>query len=141
VPVADDQRAIVELTIAYAWALDTRDYDELRSVFTPDATAVLRGVACEGVDAIIARISRPLDRLDATQHLVSNQQVRVDGDTGTCRTQLQSQHIRRGTEGGDTYLIGGIYDDRLERRPAGWRIVHRTLTETWTAGNPAVIHR
>jgi hypothetical protein len=136
-----DEQAIVALTIAYAWALDTRNYDELRSVFAPDATAVLRGVSCEGVDGIIGRISRPLGRLDATQHLVSNQQVRVEGDTGTCRTQLQSQHVLRGTEGGDTYLIGGVYEDRLERRPDGWRIVHRTLTETWTAGNPAVIGR
>jgi hypothetical protein len=136
-----DERAIVALTIAYAWALDTRRYDELRSVFAPDATAVLRGVACEGLDAIVARISRPLDRLDATQHIVTNQQVTVDGERATCRTQLQSQHVRRGTEGGDTYLIGGVYDDRLERRPEGWRIVHRTLTETWSRGNPAVIGR
>ena len=138
----DDERAIVALTVAYAWALDTKNYEELRSVFAADATAVLRGVDCKGVDAIIGRISRPLDRLDATQHIVTNQHVRVDGDTATCRTQLQSQHVLRSAEGdGDTFLIGGVYEDRLERRPEGWRIVHRTLTQTWTAGNPAVIRR
>jgi hypothetical protein len=135
----DDERAIVALTIAYAWALDTKNYDDLRSVFAPDATATLRGVDCNGVDAIIARISKPLDRLDATQHLVGNQQVRVDGDMARCRTQLQAQHVKRGTEGGENFLIGGYYDDRLERRPDGWRIVHRTLVETWSDGNVAVI--
>ena len=137
----DDERAIVALTVAYAWALDTKHYEELRSVFAPDAKAVLRGVECDGVDAIIARISRPLDQLDATQHIVTNQQVELDGDVATCRTQLQSQHVLRSVEGGDTFLIGGVYDDRLERRAEGWRIVHRTLTQTWTAGNPAVIGR
>jgi 3-phenylpropionate/cinnamic acid dioxygenase small subunit len=136
-----DEKAIIDLTIAYAWALDTRTYDDLGSVFAPDATAMLRGVACEGADAIVSRISRALNRLDATQHIVTNQQVVRDGDTGTCRTQLQAQHIKHGTEGGDTYLIGGLYEDRVERRPEGWRIVHRTLTETWTGGNPAVIAR
>jgi SnoaL-like domain len=137
----DDERAIVALTVAYAWALDTKNYDELRSVFAPDAKAVLRGVECDGVDAIIGRISGPLDRLDATQHIVTNQQVRIDGDVATCRTQLQSQHVLRSVQGGDTFLIGGFYEDRLERRAEGWRIVHRALTQTWTAGNPAVIGR
>jgi uncharacterized protein (TIGR02246 family) len=140
VPV-DDEGAIVALTVAYAWALDTKNYEDLRSVFAPDAVAVLRGTECEGVDAIIARVSRPLDRLDATQHIVTNQQVRVDGDVATCRTQLQSQHVLRSADGGDTFLIGGVYADRLERRAEGWRIVYRTLTQTWTAGNPAVIGR
>jgi 3-phenylpropionate/cinnamic acid dioxygenase small subunit len=136
-----DEKAVVDLTIAYAWALDTRQYDELRSVFATDATAMLRGVACDGVESIITRISRALSRLDATQHIVTNQHVRFDGDTGTCRTQLHAQHIKHGTEGGDTYVIGGFYEDRVERRPEGWRIVHRTLTETWAGGNPAVIAR
>ena len=123
-----DEQAIIDLAIAYTWALDTKQFDELRSVFAPDATADLHGVHCDGQDAIIARIERPMGRLDATQHLVGNHQVRVDGDTATHRCHLQSQHVKRGTPGGDNYLIGGIYDDRLARTPDGWRITHRTMT-------------
>ena len=110
-------------------------------MFAPDATADLRGVHCDDQDAIIARISGGVGRLDATQHLVANHQVRVDGDTATHRCHLQSQHVKRGTPGGDNYLIGGIYDDRLARTPDGWRITYRTLIEVWTDGNPAVIAR
>lgn len=134
-----DETAIIDLTIAYTWALDTKQFDELRNVFTPDATGMLHGVACDDVDAIIARISTALVPLDGTQHLIGNQQVHVDGDTATCRTQLHSQHVRRGTEGGDNYIIGGTYEDRLVRTADGWRISHRTMAETWHSGNRAVV--
>jgi hypothetical protein len=140
----DDRQAIIDLTYTYAWSLDLREFDGLRSVFAPDATASLRGMECVGVDGIIERISSSILKLDATQHLVSNHQVVIDGDTATCRCQLQSQHAVRGTgpNGGDgTFLIGGYYDDRLERRAEGWRIVHRTLVQTWMTGDYSIIRR
>ena len=136
-----DQQAIIDLAIAYTWALDTKQFDELDAVFAADATADLHGVRCDGRDAIVARIERPLTLLDATQHLIGNHQVHVDGDTATHRCYLQSQHVKRGTPGGDNFLMGGIYDDRLARTAHGWRIIHRTMTAVWTDGNPAVIGR
>ncbi len=139
--VSSDQQAIIDLAIAYTWALDTKQFDALRTVFATDATADLNGVSCDGQDAIIARIERPLSRLDATQHLVGNHQVQVDGDTATHRCYLQSQHVKRGTPGGENFLIGGTYEDRLVRTTEGWRIAHRTMTPVWTDGNPAVIGR
>ena len=134
-----DEKTIIDLTIAYTWALDTKQFDELRDVFTPDATGMLHGVACDDTEAIITRISGALTRLDASQHLIGNHQVRIDGDTATCRCQLQSQHVKRGTEGGETYIIGGTYEDRLVRTANGWRISHRTMEETWSTGNRAVV--
>ncbi len=134
-----DEKAIIDLTIAYTWALDTKQFDDLRDVFTPDATGMLHGVACDDAEAIISRISSALTRLDASQHLIGNHQVRIDGDTATCRCQLQSQHVKRGTDGGETYIIGGTYEDRLVRTSNGWRISHRTMQETWNTGNRAVV--
>jgi hypothetical protein len=134
-----DEKAIIDLTIAYTWALDTKHFDELRSVFAADATAMLHHVECQGVEAIIERIAGAITRLDATQHLVGNQQVRIDGETATCRTQLHSQHVKRGAEGGDNYIIGGYYDDQLRLTADGWRITHRLMEETWHEGNRAVV--
>jgi hypothetical protein len=139
--VFSDEKAIIDLAIAYTWALDSKQVDELRSIFAADATADLNGVECDGLDAIMTRIGRPISRLDATQHLVGNHEVRVDGDTATHRCHLQSQHVKRGTPGGDNYLIGGVYEDRLARTPDGWRITHRTMRAVWTDGNPAVVGR
>jgi hypothetical protein len=136
-----DRQAIVDVTIAYTWALDTREFERMRDVFTADATAELRSVPCNGVDAIIGRISGAVSRLDATQHLVGNHQVVIEGDAATCRCQLQSQHVKHGTEGGDNFVIGGVYEDRLIRTESGWRIVHRVMRQTWMDGNPAVVAR
>ena len=87
-----DREDIIDLAVRYAWALDSKNVEGLRDVFLPDATALLRGVDCNGVDAIIGRIGGSILRLDCTQHLISNHQIVVDGDTGTHRCQLQSQH-------------------------------------------------
>jgi hypothetical protein len=136
-----DREEIIDLAVRYTWALDTKDLEQLRQVFTPHATALLRGVECDGVDQIIARIGGSILRLDRTQHLVGNHQVTVEGDTGTHRCHLHSQHVREGTEGGDNFVVGGYYEDRVVRTPDGWRIIHRVMQQTWTEGNPDVTKR
>jgi hypothetical protein len=136
-----DRDEIIDVAIRYTWALDTKHVDDLRNVFTADATAVLRGVECSGVDSIIARIGGSILRLDRTQHLVGNHQVTVEGDTGTHRCHLQSQHVLESAEGGSNYIVGGYYEDRVVRTPDGWRIAHRLMQQTWTDGNPEVTKR
>ncbi len=136
-----DRAAVVDLAVRYCWALDERNYDDLRHVFTPDATATLGGVDCVGIDAIIDRVDRALTRLDASMHLVGTHQVAVDGDRATARCYLHAQHVKRGVEGGDNFVVAGIYEDELVRTTAGWRIVHRTLSTVWTDGNPRVTER
>ena len=136
-----DREDIIDLAVRYAWALDSKQVEVLREVFLPDATAMLRGVQCDGVDAIIARIGGSILRLDCTQHLISNHQVVVDGDRATHRCQLQSQHVRDGAEGGNNYIVGGYYDDRVVRTSDGWRIAHRLMQQTWTEGNPSVVKK
>jgi ketosteroid isomerase-like protein len=133
-----DERDIVAVTLRYGWALDTKDYERLREVFLPDATADLTE-PCNGVDAIIERVRGALDPLDRSQHVITNHDVVVDGDQATCRSQLVSQHVRKAAEGGRNYVVGGVYTDRLERTAAGWRIRHRDLTVTWTDGNRRVV--
>jgi hypothetical protein len=136
-----DREDIIDLAVRYTWALDTKNVEDLRDVFTAEATAMLRGVACNGVDEIIARIGGSILRLDRTQHLVGNHQVIVDGDSGTHRCHLQSQHVREGVEGGDNFIVGGYYEDRVVRTPEGWRIAHRLMQQTWSEGNPNVTKR
>lgn len=137
-----DRQEIIDLTIAYCWALDTRDWAALGDVFTPDATALLATPApLQGVDAIRERIARALTPLDDSQHLVATHQVRIDGDTATCRCYLQAQHVRHAAaeSGGANYVIGGRYEDRMVRTPDGWRIAHRELVAMWREGNPGVM--
>jgi len=137
----EDFHAIVNVAIAYTWALDTKNFGALQDVFATDATGMLNGVHCDTRDAIIARISGALLRLDFTQHLVGNHQVVVTGDTATHRCQLHAQHVKTGTEGGDNFIIGGYYDDVFVRTASGWRIQHRIIHPTWRSDNANVVKR
>lgn len=137
-----DRQEIVDLTIAYCWALDTRDWAALDDVFLAEATAhLLTPSVLVGVDAIRERIARALDPLDESQHIVANHQVVIDGDSATCRCYLQAQHVRHAaaTTGTPNYIVAGRYEDRLVRTAAGWRIAHRDIVMMWTEGNPDVM--
>ena len=133
-----DTKAIVDLTIAYGWLLDHGPRAELDQVFTADAVAIYGGEEFDGLPAIIDKVESALGHLTVSQHIVSNQQVSIDGDTATCRCYLHAQHTKRGTDGGDNYIVAGRYIDELTRTDDGWRITHRVLDVDWTEGNPQV---
>ncbi len=134
-----DERALINLATRYCWALDSRDFADLHNVFLPDAFAILGETECRGIDAIIERVSTALTRLDASQHLVGSHWVELDGDQATHKCYLHAQHILSGTDGGDLWMVAGIYDDQAVRTPDGWRIKHRVLSRVWTHGNPNVV--
>ncbi len=135
-----DHRDIVQLTIDYCWALDTGDWDRLRDVFTPDATADLGAGGQTGIEEIIGRVSAALGPLDDSQHMVSNHQLTIDprGNEATGRCYLQAQHIRHDVEGEPHYMVAGRYEDRYVRTEEGWRIAHRTIVPMWRRGNTEV---
>ena len=136
----EDRLAIADLTAAYCWALDARDWAALEQVFLPDATAELASPLLHGVEAIKARVAKALDPLDESQHMVTNHQIVIEGDVATCRCYLQAQHVRRGAAGdGVNFVIGGRYEDEMVRTPQGWRIRHRRLVRMWEEGNPEVL--
>lgn len=134
-----DRAEIVELTHRYCWALDDRDWDALRNLFTPDATADL-GVRCADVDAIVEQCRGFLSTLDSSHHLVANHLIELaGGGAATCRCYFQAQHTVSGLEGGDNWILGGRYVDRLRRTTDGWRIERRDLIGVWSDGNPAIL--
>ncbi len=136
--IIDDRTAITDLTIDYCWTLDLRQFEHLREIFLPDGSFDVGGTVFSGIDAIIGKISSALNPMDESHHLISNHQIRVDGDSATSRCYLQAQHVRKAAVGGKNFIIAGRYEDRLRRTPDGWRIEYRTLLRTWTEGNPDV---
>lgn len=136
-----DQKDVADLCVRYTSALDTKDWQLLESCFTSNPVFVHPGGRLEGFAAILDRTSAALEPLDATQHLLGNVVVTVDGDAATATSYFQAQHVRTGTPGGDTYLIAGSYADSLVRTPGGWRIAERVQAYMWRDGNRAVVAR
>jgi hypothetical protein len=121
-------------------ALDDRDWARLRTCFTPDAYGDYAGIgALHGYEAVERACRHALEPLAASQHLLGNHAVTVDGDEARASCYFQAQHVRPGTPGGGTYVVAGTYRDRMVRTPEGWRIAERRLSVTWTEGNAAVL--
>lgn len=136
-----DERDIIGLTVAYCWTLDGRQFEDLGTIFTEDATADYgEGLGVFNGVAEIAEICRhALGPLDASAHSVTNHQVEVNGDTARCRCYFQAQHVRLAAEGGPNLIIAGKYTDQLVRTAKGWRIKHRELASVWMEGNREVL--
>ncbi|MFJ1997195.1 nuclear transport factor 2 family protein [Streptomyces asiaticus] len=136
---ARDQIQIAQVLYRLARAMDTRDWDLLATCFISEAVGDFATGQAVGLDSMILDYKAFLPPLDTTQHLVTNIETAIDGDTAEATAYFLAQHIRADTEGGDQFLIGGRYDDRLTRTTEGWRITRRQVTGSWTQGNPKVV--
>ncbi len=141
-----DREAIREVRYRFGAALDTRDWEQFAALFTDDATGDFTSVGATGAaspkDAIVgmfrAAFRLPVDRL-ATQQIISNVLVDVQGDTATSSSYLEGHHRLPGHAGGDDVTLRARYDDHLVRTRDGWRIGRTTLTVISVTGNPAVL--
>jgi ketosteroid isomerase-like protein len=137
-----DERAVIDVCIRYATAIDDRDWARLRSCFLPDAVGIYHPdrqlLGYEAIEEVLRTAVEPLTR---TQHLVGTFDVELAGDEASSRCYLHAQHVRAGLPGGEQHVIAGRYRDRFVRTDDGWRIRERRLDRLWTKGNPAVTAR
>lgn len=130
-----DRLEIQDLLVRYARALDTKDFDVLDTVFTPDAHLdyTSSGGIAGRYPEVKAWLSKVLRYFPVYQHLVANHDVEIDGDRATSVASLYNP-MQRG-DGGGMFYVGAEYRDRLVRTPAGWRIEDRYEHLVWMDGN------
>ena len=144
------EHALSQTLTRYATACDTRNWDLLQQVFTPDCTTVYGGsYTCEGVARVRHMISTHLDGCGPTQHLLANLVVDVDtpeddsaeGDAllVSSRTAVRASHRGAGEKAAQTYECMGYYHDRWTHTPAGWRIAHRKMVVGFEFGSRSVL--
>ena len=127
--LADRQR-IVEVIDRYASALDAKDYARFRTCFSADAAVHYGETVLRGPDAVAEYCAASLARWGATQHLLGNYEIALDGDRASARTAMHASHVS--PDGGEIWVVGGAYVDRLERRDGDWMIVERSLEAKWS---------
>ena len=141
----EERTAIVDVTTRMAWLADRRDWDALvAGVFVDrvqlDYTSLTGGEPATLAPAdIVAGWRRGLGGLDATQHLVSNHLVDIDGDRAVATAQFQATHVLANPSGDRVWTLGGHYRFELARRSDGWRIDALTMTVTWATGNQQIM--
>ena len=124
-----DRLEIQDLMVRYAHAVDTRDWPLFRELFTEDATVDYGafGGPKGSVDEVVGFLSSVLPLFSATQHLMANCAIALDGDRATVRTMCHNPMALAREAGKDPGLLvcGLWYRDTVLRTPAGWRIRER----------------
>ena len=121
-----DRDQLIDLTIRYATAIDSQQYQLLSTVFTADAALDYGEVGRWTGAAEVTEFMDLAHRGAAnTMHRMSNQVVAIDGDTATMRTYVDALIL--GPDGSGVNAIG-FYDDEAVRTDDGWRIGNRTFT-------------
>jgi 3-phenylpropionate/cinnamic acid dioxygenase small subunit len=129
-----DRLEIEDLLHAYVEALDGRDWETLRTLFTPDAVVdyTSSGGPRGSVDKAIAWIDKGLAGFEITQHMITNHRISIEGDGARVRCSL----INPMTAGERMFLVGGRYEDRMARTPDGWRFAERVQFGLWMSHAP-----
>lgn len=130
-----DRLAIQDLLTRYTRAIDGREWNLLDTVFLPDATLDYTAVGGQRgrFPEMKAWLAQALGTYDATQHMISNHDIRVTGDTATSRVYVFNPMGKKRDDGQlGLFFMGGYYVDRLVRTAAGWRIAERIEELSWS---------
>jgi 3-phenylpropionate/cinnamic acid dioxygenase small subunit len=135
-----DRAEIADTIHHYAIALDTQNWELLRSCLADDVEIDYGVMDAEGKRTVSARelvklAAAALTGFQATQHLLTNYDIEVSGDEATSVTYMQANHYLPNDQGDNYLKIGGHYRFRLVRTPEGWRIAKVALIVAWTEGN------
>jgi 3-phenylpropionate/cinnamic acid dioxygenase small subunit len=140
----NDRDEIVDVLYRYAQAVDSCDWELLRSLFTEtvdlDFSAINGQPASQTHrDDWVTYLSALRTELIATQHFISNPRVAITGDRATCTAYVRGEHVVHAGEHQNMYTIGASYADEFVREPAGWRMRRVTVALIWESGDKAAM--
>ena len=122
-----DRLEIQDLMVRYSYAIDSRNWDALDDVFTPDAHIdySVFGGSVGNLAETKAFLTEAMPMFTTLQHMVSGTTIEFDGDTATTKTQCHNPMTMGDAEKPDLMVCGLWYVDKLVRTPDGWRIKER----------------
>ena len=123
-----DRLEIQDLLTAYSHAIDTRDWDALDDVFTPDARVDYSAMGGSDGDLATTKqfLADAMVMFAGFQHMVATSKVTIDGDTAEGRTICHNPMvIDKGDGETHVFFCGLWYRDSFVRTDAGWRIKER----------------
>jgi 3-phenylpropionate/cinnamic acid dioxygenase small subunit len=131
--------SITATLIAYATAIDTKDWTLFRSLFTADCVFDGGGHRFHGVDPLTDHMRALHEPLDGSRHHLGNFVIEVDGESARATSYLDALLVRRRHPDGPTLRVTGSYEDQLRRESGRWLIQQRTFRFLWSEGNLGLI--
>ena len=138
-----DRFEIQDLIVDYADAIDQCDIDRLDDIFTADAFIDYSAMGGEvgDLEKIKAFLKAALPIFKNTQHLISNYQIKVDGDKATgkimCFNPMELDDVNSGNP---VMFLGLWYIDEYVRSADGWRIKSRVEEKSYQFNTPSSVN-
>jgi hypothetical protein len=132
-----DEVAIAALLYRYARAVDTKDWELYRSVFTDDAYIDYSsaGVIAGSRDEVADWLCQGFAAIPMSMHYITNIECDIDGDTASVRAMFYNPMQLPGMA--ELSYCGGYYHHELVRTPDGWRSRHLREENVWFTNSPA----
>jgi 3-phenylpropionate/cinnamic acid dioxygenase small subunit len=125
-----DRLEINDLLTRYAHSVDSKNWALYRSVFTDDAFIDYESAG--GIkgdrEAVANWLETTMAGFPMTQHLISNIDVKIDGDTASVRAMFYNP---MGMPSGKTFWCGGFYNHSLVRTSDGWKSKRLIEESSW----------
>jgi ketosteroid isomerase-like protein len=131
-----DELAITRLLYRYARAVDTKDWELYRSVFTDDAVIDYssNGIPAGSRDDIADFLSQAFTTIPMSMHYITNVEIDVDGDAATVRAMFYNPTQLPGFS--QLSYFGGYYFHDLVRTADGWRSRNLREEAVWSVNGP-----
>jgi len=132
-----DEVAIAALLYRYARAVDAKDWELYRSVFTDDAYIDYSsaGAAAGPRDEVVDWFEVNFGAIPMSMHYITNIEADIDGDTARVRAMFYNPMQLPGMA--ELSYCGGYYHHELVRTSDGWRSRHLREENVWFANAPA----
>jgi ketosteroid isomerase-like protein len=127
-----DKDAIRDLVLLYARAIDRKDIELLRDLYTADATDT-HGTSFDGpADAYCEFIARSLPHMKYSGHHICNHLISIDGNSGNGEVYALAYHYIPDRQNPGEYIedfMAVRYIDNYRRVGDGkWRFSRRVVT-------------
>jgi hypothetical protein len=127
-PTLEDRALIGDLVIAYAYAVDERNWHAFEALFTPDAKidyASAGGVTGSPAE-VAAWMPQALSFFTWTMHSVFSHRIEMTGaDRAKGSLHVVARHGLLWEGKNEIMDVAGIYRDEYARTPNGWRFAAR----------------
>jgi hypothetical protein len=142
---AEDKLAVAECVYRYASGADTKDWALYRSVFADDFDfdfssygPGLTSMTMAADDWVAAQ--KPLfGALAATQHMMSNPLVELEGDSAQITMYVRAHHVLDPEDPESYYTDGVYYRNQLVRQGSDGKLLRVNLNVTWRRVHPEIM--